>query len=54
VAANKGQTETVRLLLEKGADAYVKDMDGRTAMTVAGKEGHGDIVQLLQKAGATQ
>jgi hypothetical protein len=33
---------------------YVKDMDGRTAMTVANKEGHRDIVQLLQKAGAKE
>jgi uncharacterized protein len=52
VAANKGQTATVRLLLDKGADVHVKDIDGRTVMMIAGKEGHSEVVQLLRRAGA--
>ena len=39
----------VTRLLESGADATLEDKAGRRAITLAGSEGHGDIVRVLIK-----
>ena len=46
--------ETVRLLLDKGADVKVKGANGETALKLAKKHGRTEIVELLEKAGAVE
>jgi ankyrin repeat protein len=42
-----GQTEVVRLLLERGADAHVRDQYGDTPSELGSQNGHHEIVELL-------
>ena len=51
-AALTGQAETVRILLQAGADPKVKDMTGKNAADIAESKGHSTIVAMLKKAGA--
>ena len=53
-AAEKGQTEQVKALLEEGADVNAKeDKDyGRTALLWTASYGHTEVVQVLLDAGA--
>lgn len=44
--------ETVKLLLEKGADVNARNKWGKTALMYAADEGHTDIVKLLVEKGA--
>jgi uncharacterized caspase-like protein len=46
-AAQYGYTETVKTLLDKGANVNVKDGDGRTALMIAVRYGHTEIVKVL-------
>jgi len=43
----------VRLLLEKNADIAAREKEGRTAMDVALRNGHGAVAALLSQAAAT-
>jgi ankyrin repeat protein len=54
-AAQRGDVEKVRLLLEKGADINYKDkiVLGHTPMTIAAAWGHTEIVKLLLDHGAS-
>lgn len=45
-----GKTETVKLLLESGADPKIKKMDGATPLSLASGQKHQDIVALLNEA----
>jgi len=57
IASWYGRTGVVRLLLDKGADVDSKakfDNAEWTALKSAKKNGHRDIVQLLEKAGAKE
>jgi hypothetical protein len=47
-----GHAETVELLLRKGADVDARDKDGDTALTMAEKKKHSEIVKILKKYGA--
>ena len=49
-AAEKGHTEIVRLLLEKGADVNIEDVFGLTALQMVKFGSHTDIVQMLESA----
>jgi ankyrin repeat protein len=51
-AAGKGDTATVKVLLDEGVNVNAKDGDGRTALTEAAFWGHADIVKLLLDKGA--
>jgi len=51
-AAEKGDTETVKMLLNKGADVNAKDKDGETALMYAAQKGHTEIVEILLINGA--
>lgn len=52
LAAAFGRFEMVQTLLDAGADPGCIDEKGRTALKIAIKEGHQDIVTLLKKTGA--
>ncbi|KAF7507943.1 hypothetical protein GJ744_009977 [Endocarpon pusillum] len=47
MASYDGKVEVVRVLLDGGADATVKDDRGGTPLLLAIEEGHEDIAKLL-------
>lgn len=47
LAVSHGRLDTVRLLLEAGADVNIQDEDGSTALMCAAEHGHLDIIKLL-------
>jgi ankyrin repeat protein len=49
-AARSGSLETVRLLLDSGADAGQRNGDGQTPLDVAAACGHTELVESLQRA----
>lgn len=49
IAAYNGRYDCVEVLLEAGADPYVKDKHGNTALSFAKDCGHEEIVKLLQE-----
>lgn len=49
-AAHAGHRKTVRILLDNGADATIRDKAGETALRHAEVQGHSKIVSLLKKA----
>ncbi len=54
-AAKKGDTVSIKALLDAGADVDAKDTDfyyGQTALILAVREGHTDVVRMLLDAGA--
>ncbi len=52
LAAANGRTETVKLLLSRGAKVNARAADGRTALIWAARHGNPDIVRHLMAAGA--
>lgn len=51
-AARKGDADAVRALLENGADPNLAQGDGLTALHLAAREGHIEVVEILIGAGA--
>ena len=49
-----GKAETVKLLLDAGADVTKQNSRGRTALALAEMEGNNSIIQLLKDAGAQE
>lgn len=49
LAAQNGHKEIVEYLLDHGADKTLTDADGDTALTVAQKMGHTEIIKLLSR-----
>jgi uncharacterized protein len=47
-AVTYGETEIVELLLEKGANPFIKDSEGETAYDIAMYSGFSDIIKLLK------
>ncbi|CAE7767557.1 unnamed protein product, partial [Symbiodinium sp. CCMP2456] len=52
LVTNPGHTESVRLLLEAGADKDTSDEQGRTSLIEASLGNHAEIAQLLLEARA--
>jgi len=50
-AALRGHVEVVRVLLEKGADASIRNTDGETPLQVAERAKRTEVVQLLRGRG---
>ena len=48
-AAETGNAEAVRFLLERGADPSVQSSKGRTALECAEQKGHREIVEILSQ-----
>jgi ankyrin repeat protein len=49
-AARSGDIETVRLLLDAGADSRLRNSDGRTPGEIAEELGHATVAELLRQA----
>ncbi len=47
LAVSHGRTDTVKLLLDAGADVNLQDDDGSTALMCACEHGHVDIVRVM-------
>ncbi len=47
-----GQTEMVRLLIDRGADVNDECSDGKSALGWAKQQGNQEITRILQEAGA--
>ena len=47
-AARSGDIQSVRELLDRGADPNIRNNDGWTALDIASEYGHTDIVELLE------
>ena len=54
VAADMGNLEAVKLLLEKGADINIRDNGGKTALMFASEKGRSEIIKLLKTHGAKE
>jgi ankyrin repeat protein len=52
MAAHQGRQQCVELLIDAGADRFITATNGKTAVDVAKKRGHGSIVALLGGEGA--
>ena len=52
MATDKGRTDVVQLLLERGAQVDLQDNDGLTALIWANVRGHTEIVNVLLERGA--
>lgn len=52
VAAHAGDVRAVKALLDSGADAHQVTADGLTALKLAERAGHFQVVRLLWRAGA--
>ncbi|KAL9064791.1 MAG: hypothetical protein Q9161_008646 [Pseudevernia consocians] len=48
----KGHDEIVQILLDRGAEIYVRDVYERTALQMASSKGHNQIVEMLLDRGA--
>ena len=49
VAAWRGNTAAVKLLLERGAGKSHKNVEGRTPLEAAQENGHTEIVEMLKQ-----
>jgi ankyrin repeat protein len=47
-AAYKGNVKFVKLFLKYGADPNLKDKQGKTALDMAKKKNHQQVIDLLQ------
>ena len=53
VAAQRGNAEMCKLLLERGADPSLRDKHNNTPLMLAEKKKNADCIQLLAAAGST-
>ena len=51
-AVEKGHTEAVQTLIEKGADLNAADNNGKTALNLAEDQRRTEMVELLKRRGA--
>ena len=48
MAANRGQLESTKILIQYGADKTIRNTQGETALDIAKKKGFKDIVKFLE------
>ena len=51
-AVERGQSETVKALIDAGADANAETEEGKTALMIAAEQGRTEIVDIIKQAGA--
>jgi ankyrin repeat protein len=49
-AAHKGHVDVIRALLDHGADATIRDREGKTALVWAEAQAHADVALILKEA----
>jgi ankyrin repeat protein len=49
-AADEGNAASIKILLENGVDREVRNLAHESALSIALRRGHADIVQLLKKS----
>jgi len=49
IASSRGYEEICNFLLESGANPYLQDIDGNSALSIAIQNNHQNIVSLLNK-----
>ncbi|CRG83829.1 Receptor-interacting serine/threonine-protein kinase 4 [Talaromyces islandicus] len=54
LAAENGQADMVKLLIDMGVDKEAKDSDDRTALYAAAENGHENVVKVLVELGANK
>lgn len=54
IAAQEGNADIVKVLLQKGADVNIKDVNGDTALVWAEKNNYNEIAQLFKQAGVKE
>jgi len=54
LVVSAGHRDVAELLIVKGADVNAKNKWDRTALGIALREGHTEIVELLRKHGAKE
>jgi ankyrin repeat protein len=54
LAAKLGYYDIAKQLIDNGADVNLVDASGCTALRVAEREGHGQIVELIRSHGAAE
>jgi len=52
MAAHEGKASTVDLLLSRGADANLRNQDGKSALDIARRGNEKAMVERLQRSGA--
>ena len=52
VAAKVGDLDVVNYLIEKGANVYLRDRNGDTAIMIANENDQTDVALVLRRAGA--
>ncbi len=53
IAAAKGRSDLLDMLLDAGADPHVKNTEGKTAVDLAAKAGRAKVLERLERTGAT-
>jgi ankyrin repeat protein len=53
VASLRGNSEIVRLLLDKNTNVDIQTNEGTTALMIASANGHSEVVKLLLDKGAS-
>ena len=53
-AASTKDEESVKVLLNAGADVAVKNKEGKTALSLARENEHKEVVKLLEARGAPE
>ena len=54
ISALVGLKDTVRILLERGAEPNMREINGRTSLTIALMNGHTETADILRENGGTE
>ena len=49
LATLRGEADTVKILLEKGADVNIRGNSGKTALDIAEEKGYVEIIRMIKE-----